>query len=210
MTAKLSVLRKGYRFDVAERSQEVAEFCAGRVSPRGGAFAWPESADGFEPPAAGRYDVVSCFFRLEGLREADRTALVAEMTRWLKPGGRLLIAYVSARSYHGLTEKLRARRGGPKGVEYVLSPDPNIGPFEPLRPGAVQQLAKDAGLEITARFGAQAAPPHEELDFRTRNMRPASGKILRGIAAMARAFEKIPGATSGRGRFQFLIARRPQ
>lgn len=209
VTSKVSLLRKGFRFDVIERSQEVAEFCAGRVSPRGGAFAWPEASAGFGPSAAGRYDVVSCFFRLEGLREADRRVLMAEMARWLRPGGRLLIAYVSSRSYHGLTEKLRARRGGPKGVEYVLSPDPNIGPFEALRPRAVTQLVKDAGLEIVGQIGSQAAPPPEELEFRTRNMRNASGKLIRGIAAMARAFEKLPGATSRRGRFQFLVARRP-
>ncbi len=210
VTAKVSLLRKGFRFDVAERSQEVAEFCAGRVSPRGAAFAWPEPSIEFEAPPEGHYDVVSCFFRLEGLRESDRAALVAEMTRWVKPGGRLLIAYVSSRSYHGLTEKLRARRGGPKGVEYVLSPDPNIGPFAPLRPGDVTGLVKGAGLEITDRFGSQAAPPPEELEFRTRNMSSASGKVLRGIAAAARAFEKLPGATSRRGRFQFLVARRPK
>lgn len=209
VTAKLGTVRKGFTFDVAERSLEVAEFCAGRVSPRGKALAWPESGDGFPAPSAGTYAVVSCFFRLEGLRPEHRADLVRAMASWLEPGGRLLLGYVNARSFHGLTEALRARGRGPKGVEYVLSPDPNIGPFEALTPKGVDALVLEAGGTIEARFHAQAAPAPEEVDFRTRNMQGASGKAIRAAASLARTADKVPALSKGRSRFQFLCVRFP-
>ena len=135
--------------------------------------------------------MVSCFFRLEGLREEHRPELVEKMASWLKPGGRLIIGYVNAASFHGLTEALRARGKGPKGVEYVLSPDPNIGPFQALSPGAVQGLVKNAGGTIQDGFAAQAAPAPEEIEFRTRNMTGAFGKSMRAAAKVARAVDKL-------------------
>lgn len=209
VTAKVASLRKGFTFDVVERSQEVAEFCAGRVSPRGAELAWPEASDGFPTPEAGAYDVVSCFFRLEGLRTEHRADLLRAMATWLKPGGTLVIGYVSSCSYHGLTEALRSRGSGPKGVEYVLAPDPNIGPFEALVPRAVNALVADAGLVVEGRHGAQAAPPPDEVAFRTRNMTGALGGAVRAAAATARLAEKLPGAVARRGRFQFVAARKP-
>ncbi len=215
ITARLGTRRKGFRFDVVERTAEVAAFCANRVSPRGTSYGWPGAVDaeggggGLEAPPEGAFDVVSCFFRVEGLRAADRAALLEDIARWVKPGGRVLIAYVSSRSYHGLTERMRARRGGPGGVEYVLSPDPGIGPFQPLAPEHVQDLVSAAGLETAERFGTQPAPPPEEIEFRTRNMRPAAAAALRRAAAAARVVTRLPGADRRRGRFQFLLARRP-
>ncbi|MEM1449468.1 MAG: nitroreductase family protein [Planctomycetota bacterium] len=209
VTAKLASLRKGFTFDVVERSKEVAEFCAGRVSPRGAELAWPDVAAEFPAPEPGAYDVVSCFFRLEGLRTEHRAELVAAMASWLKPGGTLVLGHVNRRSFHGLTERLRARGSGPKGVEYVLAPDPNIGPFEALAPGEAARLLRDAGLEIAAKHGAQPAPAPEEVAFRTRNMTGALGGAIRAVASGARALEHVPGATARRGRFQFLAARRP-
>ncbi|MGD2019327.1 MAG: nitroreductase family protein [Planctomycetota bacterium] len=210
VTARLASLRKGFRFDVAERSPEVAEFCAGRVSPRGAALAWPETGDGFEAPAPGTYDVVSCLFRLEGVRSEQRAALVAHMASWLKPGGKLLLGFVSARSFHRWTERLRARGAGPKGVEYVLAPDPNIGPFEPLPPGEVARMVQGAGLSIVGRQGAQPVPAPEELAFRTRNMTGPLGATLRALAGPLGAAASLPGAAGRYGRFQFLTARRPR
>lgn len=208
VTTLLAAERKGFRIDVVERTPEVAAFCAGRVSPRGSEFLWPDPADG-APPPDGQFDVVSCLFRLEGLRAADRSALVQAMARWVRPGGAVLIGFVSSGSYHGLTESMRARRGGPGGVEYVLSPDPGIGPFAPLGRRGVTELLEGAGLEGAGAFGTQAAPPAEEIDFRTRNMRPRTGALLRGAAGLMRAATRLPGVEGSRGRFQFVLFRRP-
>ena len=204
VTAKLSSVRKGFAFDVVERSKEVADFCANRVRPKGTAFGWPEAADNLPEPAQGTYDVVTCFFRLEGLREEHRPELVQKMASWLRPGGKLVIGFVNAKSFHGLTEALRSRGSGPKGVEYVLSPDPNIGPFEALAPSAIRGLCKAAGGKIQGRFAAQAAPAPEEIEFRTRNMQGAFGKSVRVAAKVARTVDKVPGLAQARSRFQFV------
>ncbi|MEM6674477.1 MAG: nitroreductase family protein [Planctomycetota bacterium] len=208
VTAKLATLRRGFTFDVVERTQEVAEFCAGRVSPRGKELAWPEPDADFPAPEPESYDVVSCLFRLEGLRAKDREELVRAMASWLAPNGKLLLGFVSSRSYHRLTERLRARGSGPKGVEYVLAPDPNIGPFEPLSPSAIHDLVRRAGLAIEERRGTQAAPPPEEVAFRTRNMRGPLAGAVRAAASAARFAERLPSATALRGRFQFVVARK--
>lgn len=210
LTAGVAAARRGFRFDVVERTSEVAEFCAGRVTPRGRTFGWPAPTDELPAPPAGAYDIVSCFFRLEGLRAGDRARLVRDMARWLRPGGRLIVGFVSSRSFHGLTESLRARGRGPKGVEYVLSPDPGIGPFEALTPADVEGLVRSSDLQITGRLGSQAAPPEEEIAFRTRNMGTAKAKTIRAAAAAARLLERLPGNTARRGRFQFLRAIRPE
>ena len=207
ITAKLATQRKGFAFDVVERSKEVADFCANRVSPKGASFGWPDVGENLPSPLPGTYDVVSCFFRLEGLREEHRPELMEKMASWLKPGGRLIIGYVNAASFHGLTEALRARGKGPKGVEYVLSPDPNIGPFQALTPGAVQGLVKNAGGTIQGGFAAQAAPAPEEIEFRTRNMTGAFGKSMRAAAKVARAVDKVPGLSTARSRFRFVSVR---
>lgn len=220
ITARLAAVRKGFRFDVAERSLEVAEFCAGRVSPRGAALAWPEVADGADPPGTGTgtgtapgpgtYDVVSCLFRLEGVRSDQRAALIRDMASWLKPGGKLLIGFVSSRSFHRWTERLRARGRGPKGVEYVLAPDPNIGPFEPLAPQELSGWLKAAGLAEVGRSGLQPVPAPEEIEFRTRNMKGPLGRLLRAAAGALGVIGSLPGLRGRFGRFQFIVARRPR
>ncbi len=210
VTARLASLRKGFRLDVAERSLEVAEFCAGRVSPRGDALAWPEAVEGADLPPAGSYDVVSCLFRLEGVRSDQRAALIRDMASWLKPGGKLLIGFVSNRSFHRWTERLRARGRGPKGVEYVLAPDPNIGPFEPLAPQQVSGWLESAGLTVVGRSASQPVPAPEEIEFRTRNMKGGLGRLLRAAAGALGAIGTLPGLAGRYGRFQFVVARRPR
>ena len=207
VTAKLATERKGYRFDVAERSLDVAQFCAERVHPKGQALAWPDATDSFPAPGQETYDVVSCFFRLEGLAAEERRSLVRDMARWVRPGGALLIGFVSATSFHGWTEALRARRGGPKGVEYVLSPDPGIGPFQPLAPRAVEALIQDVGFTVEAHHGEQPAPPEDEVTFRTRNMSSAGGRALRAAAHILRAQALLPSVRTKRARFRYLLAR---
>lgn len=208
LTERLARERRGHRFDVVERTPEVAAWCAKRAKPAGTAFVWTPDEPG-QPPQEGGYAVVSCLFRLEGLRAADRAAWVQQMARWLRPGGHLLIGFVSERSFHDWTERLRARRGGPGGVEYVLSPDPNIGPFQALDPREVEGLAQGAGLEPAGAHGCQVAPQAEEVAFRTRNFPTRLAGLVRGAAGALRALEALPGAARHRGRFQFRLYRRP-
>lgn len=210
LTERLSQLRKGYAFDVVERTPEVAEFAGDRARPKAGRRAWPEPLPElrFDAPEAGAYDVVSCFYRLEDVAPSDRARLVEAMARWVAPRGRVLIGFVSRSSFHDWTERLRRRRGGPRGVEYVLAPDPNIGPFQALFPREVESLARDAGLVVERRLGLQAVPQADEIAFRTRNFAPR----WRGLAAFAaRALalvERLPGFEARRGRFQYLSLRK--
>ncbi len=206
LTEALSQKRRGYHFDVVERSPEVARWCADRVYPKGQGFAWPQEQADWPAPPEETYDVVTCLFRLEGLRASDRVRLWQDMARWVRPGGKLLVAFVNQRSFHGWTEALRARRGGPQGVEYVLSPDPNVGPFRALASDRVEQEAAQAGWELRQRLGLQAAPEPDELAFRTRNFPALKGKLLRGTARLAgRGMGMLRGA---RGRFQFRLFER--
>ncbi|MBK7874214.1 MAG: nitroreductase family protein [Planctomycetes bacterium] len=237
VTAELNRARPTFAFDVVERTREVAEFAAQRVVPHAGLFGLPTSlvsspnahtsplgsgaaapepssaaakttANALVEPPHGAYDVVSCFYRLENLPPAARAELVAAMARWVKPGGRVVIAFVSRRSYHDTTEWLRERRGGPGGVEYVLAPDPNIGPFESLEPADVESWCERAGLALTARFGAQPVPPESELAFRTRNFTGAQKKIAMAAGWLLGVLGRVPGLAARRGRFQFLVATR--
>ena len=211
---RLSKLRRGFAFDVVERSRAVAAFAGDRTRPRAGQLAWPVSGDfasldahteegPLAAPEVGTYDVVSCLFRLEGLAPDARATALAAMASWLKPGGQLLLGFVSRRSFHDWTERLRARRGGPRGVEYVLSPDPNIGPFEALEPSSIEQAAVAAGLTRTAQLGLQAVPQPEEIAFRTRNFSPRGQTVARFVGKLLGAFERLPGVQARYGRFQF-------
>jgi len=210
VTEKLYRERPGFGFAVVERTSEVAEFVAARTRPRAGVFAWPPAAgaNGFAAPSAGLWDVVSCFFRLENLPAAERPRLLGWMAAWSKPGGRILIGYVNRNSFHDATEWLRGRRGGPRGVEYVLAPDPNIGPFESLEPAAVERMCAEAGLDVAGRFGCQAVPPRDEIEFRTRNFSARAKDGARAAGWLLSKIEKLPRFESTRGRFQFLCLRR--
>ena len=205
VTELLSRRRPGFCFDVVERTPEVAGFAAGRIKPRAGVYAWPDPGTDFPAPEQGAYDRVSCFFRLEGLRTREREALLAGMASWLRPGGRMLIGYVSRRSFHAGSERLRAKRGGPGGVEYVLSPDPGIGPFRALVPEELERSAAKAGLKISARLALQAAPGEEEVDFRARNFSPRSRRLATLFGRALRGIEYVPGLRSRYARFRFLL-----
>lgn len=203
LTEALSQKRRTYHFDVVERSQEVARWCADRVYPKGRALAWPTAGPDFPEPPAESFDVVSCLFRLEGLRADDRRNLWRAMAEWVRPGGLLWVGFVNQRSFHGWTESMRARRGGPQGVEYVLSPDPNVGPFQALACETIETEAAQAGWQLRDRLGFQAAPEPDELAFRTRNFSPTKGKLVRGGARFAGGL--LRPLQASRGRFQFRL-----
>ena len=211
VTERLSRERRGFRFDVVERSPEVAGFVARRTRPAAETFAWPLSSceRDFGTPPQGAYDIVSCLFRLEDVAPADRVELVHSLSTWVRPGGAVILGFVSRESFHETTERLRARRGGPRGVEYVLSPDPNIGPFEALDPSAVEELVTGAGLVVERRLGLQAVPQPEEIEFRTRNFSGRSRRLVSVAARLLAWIERLPGFEQRRGRFRFLLARRP-
>ena len=120
----------------------------------------------------------------------------------------MLVGFVSARSVHDLTEWLRRRRGGPGVVEYVLSPDPNLGPFRALDPAQVAREAATVGLRFVARHGAQAVPQPDEIAFRARNFSPRGRSVARFAGWTLAKIEKLPGLRSRRGRFQFLLLER--
>ena len=206
VTERLSRERPGFAFDVVERTPEVAEFVSGRTRPRGGMRAWKRetSAGDLALPERASYDVVSCFFRLENLPAEERARAIAAMAEWSKPGGKIVIGFVNKRSFHDLTEWLRHRRGGLRGVEYVLAPDPNIGPFESLAPEDVVRMGRDAGLKIEASFGTQAVPQREEIEFRTRNFSKRGKTLARSVAWLLEKIEQLPGLRARRGRFQFV------
>lgn len=207
---RLSLERPGYAFDVVERSSDVGEFVAARTTPRAGVHVWPQGPDaGAGEPQEGSYDVVSCIYRLEDLAPGDRPALAARMARWVKPGGVVLVGFVGQRSFHDATERLRRRRGGLKGVEYVLSPDPNIGPFEALPAAEVTALFEAQGLEAEAAHGSQAVPQPEEVAFRARNFSERNQGLASLLGRTLALFEKLPGLERTFGRFQFRRFRRP-
>lgn len=209
LSDRMARKRKGTEWSVVERSNDVAAWCARRIKPAASSYLWP--ATGTEPtPAENQFDTLTCFFRLEGLRAAERSELMAQMFHWLKPGGRLLLGFVSKNSYHNWTEGLRSKGKGPGGVEYVLSPDPNIGPFEALAPAEVSALAKAAGFTTKGTLGLQATPTAEELTFRTRNFNPRLGSLVRGVGSVLRLLEFLPGLNKHRGRFQYRLYTRPK
>ena len=191
-------------------SAAVASFVAGRTRPRAECYGWPRDGSDLPEVPEGRFDVVSCFFRLEDLAQSDRSALLEAMVRWVRPGGFVLIGVVNRNSYHDFTEKLRSRGSGPKGVEYVLSPDPNIGPFQSLTVPDVLSPLEASGLRLEDRLGVQAVPSLEEIEFRARNFTPRKRGLARFLGRSLGFLEKLPGMARQRGRFQFLKLRRPE
>ncbi len=206
LTDLLCKRRPGQVIDVIERTPEVAEFVSKRTRPQGAAFCWQDE-HGPGPEGEG-YDVITCLYRLEGLCAEEREQLLGAMAGWVAPGGKLLIGFVSARSFHNLTEKVRSRGKGPQGVEYVLAPDPNIGPFAPLDGRCLERACAAAGLRVVRRLGLQAVPQLEELAFRTRNFSPRRRAFGRGLGQVFAALEKLPGVQARWGRFQYLLLER--
>ncbi len=96
--------------------------------------------------APGPFDAATILFRLEGIPRVERTRLLADVFDRLRPGGRLVVAYTSRRSWHRPAYALR-RRLGRNSVEYAPVPEPNIiGPYEALAPGEVERALIGAGF----------------------------------------------------------------
>ena len=207
-TSAMARQHRDHRWAVLELSADVAQFAARRCPSqvRCEALVWdPARPDAFP---AGAFDRITVLHRLEALPPADRPVLLAALARALAPGGRLLLQHVSSRSWHALAQWLHARRGGPGGVEYVLAPDPNLGPWEALDPGEVDRLLRDAGLRALAVEHLEAAPTRAETEHRTRNMRGARRGLMRAAAASARGLGALPGVARLWGRERIVIAGR--
>lgn len=209
LTDRIGRERGGYRFSIVERSAAVASFVAGRTRPRADAYGWPLEGSDLPATPPGSFDIVSCFFRLEDLARDARGELIRAIAQWVRPGGFVLIGIVNRNSYHDFTEKLRSRGSGPKGVEYVLSPDPNIGPFQSLSVQDVVSAFQAEGLQLETRLGQQAVPSSEEIEFRARNFPPRKQSVARLLGKSLAFLDSVPGMTKNRGRFQFLKFRRP-
>lgn len=195
-----------HRWAVLELSQDVAAFAAKRCpkpvacqtlvwdpAQEPAVRAGGDQDDVGAGSAPGPFDVITCLNRLEALPPAERPRLLATLAGLLAPGGRLLLQHVSSRSFHGLADWLHRRRGGPGGVEYVLAPDPNLGPFAALAPAEVERLVTAAGLRVVARHADDVVPSATEVDFRTRNMRPLKARLLRTAVGLGRALASLPG-----------------
>jgi len=192
-TGAMARRHRSHRWATLELSEDVARFAAKRCPAQVGceALVWDPARSDALPEAA--FDVVTVLNRLESMPPSERPALLASLRRMLAPGGRLLLTWVSSRSFYGLASWLHARRGGPGGVEYVLAPDPNLGPFEALSPREVRRLVREAGLTVVESLAEDVVPPPSEVAFRTRNMGgPRRGLVLAAVGA-ARLAARLPG-----------------
>jgi len=207
-TGAMSRQHRDFRWCTLELSRDVAEFALKRAFPtvKGEAFVWDPSSESALPD--GGFVRISVLHRLEALPSAQRPELLATLNRLLAPDGTLLLRYVSRSSFHALANWMHTRRGGPGGVEYVLAPDPNLGPWEALDPGAVEKLVKAAGFVIAKKYDEEVVPSAKEVDFRTRNMSPAKAKLVRGAVGAARVLGKLPGIAWAFARSRTLVLRR--
>ncbi len=203
----------GAILSVCDLTAGTVAFAKKRATKEGGAYLWPaELASAVDrgagdPLPSGAFDTATCLFRLEALPPEHRPAALAALHRALAPGGRLVLGFCNRRSYHSIME--RARRGRLGGVEYVLAPEPHLGPFESLARPEVLRLVRAAGFREVGRRGVNVLPDPKEAAFRSRNLRgplAAVGKLASGLARVADA---IPGAPSTLGRLQFLCLEKP-
>jgi nitroreductase/SAM-dependent methyltransferase len=207
-TGAMARTHRDHRWTVLELSAEVAEFAAKRCPGQVRCDTLVYRSPDVEQLPEAAFDRITLLNRLEALPPPERQLLLAALQRMLKPDGRLVLQYVSRRSFHGLAGWLHARRGGPGGVEYVLAPDPNLGPFEALSPGEVELLAKRAGLRVVESAALDAVPARTEVEFRTRNMRGLKRLLVRGAVGAGRLLAALPGVTTLFGRTRVLVLRR--
>lgn len=224
-TGAMSRHHKDHRWFVLELTESVARFGLKRCMPpqQGGVLVYaPESLAGDPPdgldeaprvPAdaarAERFDVITVLHRLESLPPDERVPLLVALRDLLTPKGRIAIQVVSRRSFHALASWMHARRGGPGGVEYVLSPDPNLGPYEALLPADVERWIDEAGLVVVESYADDVVPSEEEVTFRTRNMSGAKRRVITALIGVARFVLSLPGLRTALARDRtWVVARR--
>ncbi len=209
LTMAIRARFKNAEISVCDLTLGTAEFSKKRASPNGGLYVWPDGADeaGGEVLPDESFDVVTAFFRLEALPPENRAAALARIYRALKPGGKLVLGFCNRRSYHGLME--RARRGRLGGVEYVLAPEPHLGPFDALTSGEVKSLVHSAGFRVLQSRAVHALPSAQESAFRSRNLRGPLALCGKLAGACARLVDQLPGAAALFGRLQFLCLEKP-
>ncbi len=212
-TGAMARHHRDHRWSVLDLTLDVAAFAAKRcpTQVQAEAYAYEPLSDtpgAMQGLPAGTFSVITCRHRLESLPAAERPLLLATLHDLLAPGGKLLLQFTSRRSFHGIADWMHARRGGPGGVEYVLAPDPNLGPYEAVRPGEVERLVKQAGFRIAERIHEDVVPGTDEVGFRTRNMGGAKAGLLRAAVAVGRVLAAIPGMAALFARERTLILER--
>jgi SAM-dependent methyltransferase len=191
---------------VCDLTPDTAGFAKKRASRTGGLYTWPDEAEGESLPA-GAFGTATCLFRLEALPPEHRAPALAALFRTLAPGGKLVLGYCNRTSYHSLME--RARRGRLGGVEYVLAPEPHLGPFETLTGAAVRELARGAGFRVVGQRSFNVLPDPKEAEFRARNLSGPLALVGRLAGGLSRVADALPGAARLLGRMQFLCLEKP-
>ncbi len=207
-TGAMARAHRDHRWTVLELSRDVAQFAAKRCPGQVQCAALVYESTDVEALPESAFDRITLLNRLEALPPPERQLLLACLQRMLKPDGRMVLQYVSRRSFHGLADWLHERRGGPGGVEYVLAPDPNLGPFQALSPGEVALLVQRSGFRVVESTAADAVPARTEVEFRTRNMRGVRRLMVRGVVGVCRLLAAIPGVTALLGRTRTLVLQR--
>jgi hypothetical protein len=112
----------------------------------------------------------------------------------LAPGGRIVVAYTSRRSWHGPAYALR-RRLGRDSVEYAPVPEANlIGPYKPLSPGEFARLVRRAGLKQVAETRLFPLPDMQALRPKIDRAGGAVrilGRLAAGVVALVRPFAPL-------------------
>jgi nitroreductase/SAM-dependent methyltransferase len=209
----ISAAHRDLAWTIADLSPEVLEFSTPRTVDPAAPLLYPpgqsqESADGAARAPKGEFDLALALFRLENLPPAERLPLMRFANEALKPGGRLILGFVNARSYQPAMERWRLRGAGPKGVEYILAPDPSIGPFEALSEEAVARLAAESGFRIVASLGYHILPPRLEVEWRTRKRSELSKKLAKPLGAASDFLGRFEGLRRRLGRLRFLALER--
>lgn len=152
-------------------------------------------------------DAATCVFRLENLPLAERTILLREAHRVLRPGGRLVLAHINRASFF---EPLRLARValGRRDVQYALATDPSLGPFVALLPGEVDALLNDAGFAVEHTHSVFPLPPEDEARHRVRSFHNALSALQYPIAAAYRLTQPLHTLLSPLGKIRFVTARK--
>lgn len=154
-------------------------------------------------------DVATILFRLEGIPDSERVRLLKEVVARLAPSGRIVLAYVSRRSWH-LPAYAARRRMGRNSVEVAPAPEPNIiGPFEALSPGAVRRWVESCGLKVVEEARLLPLPDLGALDSVARRTRGLAAWFLRFARILASAMTPFSGLLRPFSRVRVLCLMRP-